>query len=75
MSTRSKAPSPEAGLRMRETEAGPQNVNERVSDAMGRTGVVRAIWVERGGECWVRVQFDMTDELREAPVDCFTVIS
>jgi hypothetical protein len=49
------------------------NVGETVQDVDGKRGIVRRLWVERGGECWIRVEYSWGGT-REAPADCFRLV-
>jgi len=50
------------------------NIGDTVEDVDGKRGIVRRLWVERGGECWVRVEYSWGGQ-REAPVGCFRRVS
>lgn len=70
-----KQPSPSASLIdfARAAAKDVANIGDTVQGVDGLHGVVRRLWVERGGECWVRVEYSWGGT-REAPADCFKVV-
>lgn len=73
MKTRQDTPSGKLVDFAREVAETVSNIGDTVADVDGRRGVVRRLWVERGGECWVRVEYPWGG-IREAPADCFKVV-